>query len=750
MRPGRTQSKIVAAPLAAILFAWFAIHPALAASGMPKPSTEPIFIGEIVALLVLGRLLGEAMQRLGQPTVIGQLLAGVLLGPSVFGLLFPHAENALFPNSVEQRSMLNAISQLGILMLLLLTGMETDLGLVRKVKIPAFLVALCGIAVPFLCGFALGEFLPASLLASPQKRLIASLFLGTALSISSIKIVSMVVRDMHFMRRNLGQIIVASAILEDTAGWIIISITLGIAQHGRLDIVSLAKTILGVLFIFAASLTLGRSLVFRLIRAVNDHFQGEFAVISAILAFMGAMALATSAIGVQSVLGAFMAGVLVGESPILTRHIESQLIGLISGLFMPVFFGIAGLGANLAILGQPQFLLLTGGLILAASLGKFAGARAGAAFGGLGNREALAIGFALNARGSTEVIVASIGLAAGAITQNLFTMIIAVAITTTMLMPPMLRRALSNLPMSEEERARLEREEMDARGFVGSLERLLLAVDESAAGKLAARLAGLVAGARGTPLTIVRLPASSEGTSSEPRSAETAARSGIVAGAAALEEHEDRPRKVDVSTHTGGESPEIELARTAGKGFDLLFAGISGVTTPDGQFSPKLTRIVGDVGSTLALLIAGDAATPILPDRHTRILVPVTGTAASRRGAEIAFVLARPLNATVTALYVSTWRQESRHQHRSRLSVTHRNEEAVLKDIARLAGRYGVDVRTAIEAHSSPDIPILKLAAHHDLVVMGVHRRPGEVLFLGNTAARIVRDCRTPSLFIAE
>jgi len=745
----RPNPTIIVSALAVLLPA-LVTAPAYAAPSGLGSSAEPVFLAEIVVLIVLGRVLGEAMQRLGQPVVVGQLLAGILIGPSVFGLAFPHAESLLFPNNIEQKSMLDAVSQLGILLLLLLTGMETDLALVRKVKAPAFLVALCGIALPFLCGFALGQVLPAALLPSPDKREIASLFLGTALSISSIKIVSAVVRELQFMRRNLGQIIVASSIIEDTAGWIIISITLGIAHQGRLELVSIAKMIFGITIFFVASLTLGRPLVFRIIRGANDYFRSDFAVISAILALMGAMALITAAIGVQSVLGAFMAGVLVGESPILTRHIESQLVGLISALFMPVFFGLAGLGANLSILGQPQFLLITGGLLVAASAGKFAGAWAGAALGGLRSREALALGCAMNARGSTEVIVASIGLAAGAITQDLFTMIVAVAVVTTMLMPPMLRKALSDLPMSREERARLDREEMDARGFVGSVERLLLAVDESAAGKLAARLAGLVAGARGTPLTIVKLSAPGETGASEPRSAETAARSGIVAGAAATEtqESEDRPRRVDVSTHQGASGAEPDLASTADKGFDLLFVGVSGSRGPDGQFSPKLARIVGDVGSTLALVIASDKTGSFLPDRAARILVPVTGTAVSRRGAEIAFVLARPLNATVTALYVSTWPQHDGHA--SRVSMTRRNEEAVLKDIADLAGRYGVDVRTAIEAHSSPDTPILKLAARHDLIVMGVHRRPGEVLFLGNTAARLMRESRTPTLFIAD
>ena len=176
--------------------------------------------------MVVGRLLGEAMNRIGQPSVMGMLLGGVLLGPSMLGALWPDLQHALFPRTAEQKAMLDGVSQFGILLLLLLTGMETDLKLVRKVGKAALSISLTGVAVPFLCGFALGQFMPEALLPHPDQRLLTSLFLGTALSISSIKIVAAVVREMGFTRRNLGQIIVASAICEDSIGWVIIAITL--------------------------------------------------------------------------------------------------------------------------------------------------------------------------------------------------------------------------------------------------------------------------------------------------------------------------------------------------------------------------------------------------------------------------------------------------------------------------------------------------------------------------------------------
>ena len=145
------------------------------------------------------------MQRLGQPAVIGHLMAGILLGPSFFGLIWPEAQRTLFSQGGAQRAMLDGIAQFGVLLLLLLTGMDTDVGLIRKVGRPAIAISLMGIVIPFACGVSLAFFLPDTLIPHVEERLATALFLGVALSISSIKIVAMVVHEMNFMRRDLGR-----------------------------------------------------------------------------------------------------------------------------------------------------------------------------------------------------------------------------------------------------------------------------------------------------------------------------------------------------------------------------------------------------------------------------------------------------------------------------------------------------------------------------------------------------------------
>src|SRR6266550_476561 len=259
---------------------------AVSAEGGATPhtgSSEVVFLCQIILLLVTGRVLGEAMLRIGQPAVMGQLIAGILLGPSVLGELWPDLQHAVFPPDREQKAMIDAISQLGILMLLLLTGMETDLSVIRKSRRTALSVSLTGISIPFVCGFVLGELLPATMLPHPEQRLITSLFLGTALSISSVKIVAMVVRELNFMRRMVGQLIVTAAIIDDTICWVIMAVTFGLVLRGGVDMTSLAGSVLGTALFLVASFTVGRRLVFFLIRWANDNFISEVPVITTVM-----------------------------------------------------------------------------------------------------------------------------------------------------------------------------------------------------------------------------------------------------------------------------------------------------------------------------------------------------------------------------------------------------------------------------------------------------------------------------------
>jgi len=564
----------------------------------------------------------------------------------------------------------------------------------------------------------------------------------------------MVVREVGFLRRTVGQMIVAAAIIDDTIGWIIMSVILGLALHGGVDLPALAQSLIGTAIFLVLSFTIGRRLVFRVIRWANDRFISEVPVITAILVVTGLMALTTDAIGVHTVLGAFVAGILVGQSPILTRHIDGQLRGLIVALFMPVFFGLAGLTTNLAVLADTNLLLLTFGLIVIASLGKFSGAFLGGRLGGMNWRESLALGCGMNARGSTEVIIATIGLSMGVLDQDLFTTIVAMAVVTTMSMPPMLRWALARLPMSPEEAARLEREEFEAKGFVSNIERLLVAVDASPSGQFTSRLAGLLAGARHIATTVIHFDYEKssplrEGTRQVERTRAVVKKSAEEGGEAGPEEAGGDP--AEIATRVEKPSEEA-IGAEAKKGYGLLFIGREPASEGD-TFHEQIMRSAVEFAGPFAIAIARGIDRQKTLGAPLKILVPVSGTSVSRQGAELAMALAQASQGSVTALHVASGQRRARswQRHVGAALAPATSAEAIIREIVRLGDHYGVDVKGVMRSVGTPQNAILRQLeiGDHNLLVMGVSPRPGDQLFFGQVSAELLERAKSSILFVS-
>ncbi|HTO83599.1 MAG TPA: cation:proton antiporter [Methylomirabilota bacterium] len=707
---------------------------------MAADHTLAIFAAELILLLLFGRLLGELMNRLGQPALFGQLLAGVLLGPSVFGALWPQAHAVVFPNDKTLKSMIDAISQIGILLLLLLTGMETNLALVRSRTRAVVSSSLTGIAVPFACGVALAYALPAEIVPAHENRLVTALFLGTALSISSVKIVAMTLMEIGVIRRDIGQLILSTAILDDTLAWIIIAVIAGIAVHGTVDLATVGASIAGTALFLAASLTVGRRLVAWLIVWVNDHMTIEVPVITAILVVMLTMSLTTELIGVHTALGAFIAGILIGQSPILTEHIEDELRGFIMAFFSPVFFAVAGLGMDLRTLMEPTLVLFTGAVIVVASVGKFAGALAGGRLGGLSLREALALATGLNARGSTEVIIAAIGLTMGALSTQLYTMIVAMAVVTTMAMPPTLRWMMARVPVMDEEAKRLEKEDAERLENLPQMERALIYVDDSPNGRLAARLAGLFAARQKILATVLE---------HKPNGGHDPEQAGS-------------REQVTEAARAGGEtapaSEQLVLARAAGnedalkkeiaRGYDIVFVGIDRpLIETDHRFADRLQELVNDFDGPVAIAINGaGAAGPA--DVPLDILLPTGGTQDARLAAEIAVTLASASKGTLTALHVFDPTDDTQLLR----GRPRRFGMSVLVDVHRAGRRAGVAVKGLTATNVRPEMEIRRAAraGRFDLVLLGTSLRQGETKFLGPRTSALLRELRTPVLLIAR
>jgi Kef-type K+ transport system membrane component KefB/nucleotide-binding universal stress UspA family protein len=710
--------------------------------------TLAIFAAQLILLLLVGRVLGEGMSRIGQPALFGQLLAGVLLGPSVFGLLAPHWRAVIFPDDKTLKTMIDAVSQIGILLLLLLTGMETNLALVRRRTRAVISSSLSGIAVPFACGVALAFALPKDVIPSHDNPLVTALFLGTALAISSVKIVAMTLMDIGVIRRDIGQMILSTAILDDTIAWIIIAVISGIATHGGVDLKSIGASIAGTALFLAFCLTIGQRLVARLIVWVNDNMTIDVPVITAILVVMLTLALTTDLIGVHTALGAFVAGIMIGQSPILTEHIENELRGFIFAFFAPVFFAVAGLGMDLRTLMDPTLLLFTVAVIAVASVGKFTGALIGGRLGGLTTLESLALATGLNARGSTEVIIASIGLAMGALSKELYTMIVAMAVVTTMAMPPMLRWMMKRVPLGEEEAKRLEKEEAELDQSLPKMERALVYVDDSPNGRLAARLAGLFAARQQVLATVIDANGQKEKANGKKKEkgAEEAPSSEHLAEAARA--GAEQPKAAEQLVTLRPAPGESALQREIARGYDIAFVGLEHPFDPASrQFEHRLQELVDSFDGPVAIAVNGaGAAGPA--DVPLDILLPTSGTPDARLATEIALALAHATKGTVGALHVFE-PQEDTAVLRGR---ARRPGISLLVDAHRLGKRSGVPVKglTATNARPEREIRRALRGGRFDLVVLGTSLRQGETKFLGPRTSALLRGTRTPALVIAR
>jgi nucleotide-binding universal stress UspA family protein len=340
------------------------------------------------------------------------------------------------------------------------------------------------------------------------------------------------------------------------------------------------------------------------------------------------------------------------------------------------------------------------------------------------------------------------------------------AVVTTMAMPTMLRWALKRLPLRKKERQRLEREELDAKGFVPNLERLLLAADHSANGKFASQLAGIIAGSGGKPTTVVDMTIDNRGrkngkakADAEPKEAENGKESkeqvkSAARGTTTLETHPDEEKPGDAHVIARQEEPRgaDAIAGEARKGYDLLVVGIAKIRNPKGGFSKDISELTKGFEGPLAVIDTHEPRRRHKAPQHRKILIPVTGSEVSRRAAEIGMALARGSDAEVTALYVTRSNGSSGNgKSTTRKRALRRNEQAVLKDIGALGDRYEVNVRSTTRVNVAPDQAILKEAQRgYDLIVLGVSRRPGETLFFGNTATSVLDRSATSNLFIAS
>jgi Kef-type K+ transport system membrane component KefB len=401
------------------------------------PQNVTVLFLSLGFLLGAAWILGELAQRLRQPSVLGELLAGVLLGPTVLGSIAPKWSALLFPLQGPNAIALETITTLAVVLFLLVAGMKVVLSTVWRQGKVALRVSVSGIAFPFFLGFTAAWIVPRALgRHTDVDPLVFALFFAAALSISALPVIAKTLMDMDLYRSDLGMIVVSAAILNDLLGWIVFAVTLGLMGAMPGNNHNIALTIALTLAFAGAMLTIGRWLIHRALPFLQAYTRwpgGELSF-ALILALLGATV--TEWIGIHAIFGAFLVGVAAGDSSHLRERTRVTIDQFVSFIFAPLFFASIGLKVN--FLTHFDFsLVLT--VLLIACVGKLSGGTLGARWGGMSSREAWAVGFAMNSRGAMEIILGTLALEAGIIRQSLFVALIIMAIVTSMMSGPVMR-----------------------------------------------------------------------------------------------------------------------------------------------------------------------------------------------------------------------------------------------------------------------------------------------------------------------
>lgn len=398
-----------------------------------------ILLLAISTMLILSRIVAELGKRFKLPVVMGELLVGIALGPTILGTLYPELFDYLFPLATNEKVgyALDGIFNLSVIMLLFVAGMEVDLPLVLRQGKTAIYTGLVGMVIPFFTGFAVAWWLPGIFEIHPtgEEKLIFALFLGTALSISALPVIARILMDMNIFKTQIGMIIIAAAMFNDLVGWLVFSVILSMSGHGSTEL-SLGWTIGYVIAFGAFMLFIGRRLINYALPWMQNKLSWPGGVLAMCLGLCLVCAAFTESINLHAILGAFIAGIAIGDSVHLREQAREIIHQFVTNFFAPLFFVSIGLKVNFIENFDLTIVLI---VLVLAYFGKVIGASIGAKLGGLSNNKALAVGFGLNARGAMEIILGTLAYNAGIIGKPIFVALVIMALVTSLTSGPFMR-----------------------------------------------------------------------------------------------------------------------------------------------------------------------------------------------------------------------------------------------------------------------------------------------------------------------
>jgi len=415
-------------------------------------NTMPIAIlvlVEVLIVIALSRLVGLGFRWIKQPQVIGEIVAGIMLGPSLFGLVAPDLAAAVFP--AEAVPFLNVLSEIGLIFFMFLIGLELNPKYLKNNLNTAILTSHVSILVPFSLGSLLALLLYPIISNNSVSFTAFALFLGAAMSITAFPVLARIITEHNLQNTKLGTLALTCAAVDDVTAWCLLAVAIAVTRTNSM--IGALPTIFEALIYIIFMLTVVRWFLQRLSKHYNRTGRLTQLVLAGIYMGVVASALITEWIGIHLIFGAFLLGAAMPKNAGLTRELAEKTEDFVLIFLLPIFFAYSGLRTQIGLLNSPELWLLCAAVLGVAIIGKYVGTYAAARVCGISNREASALGWMMNTRGLTELIVLNIGLSLGVISPILFTMLVIMALVTTFMTSPLLEwtypKRLIRLDISE-------------------------------------------------------------------------------------------------------------------------------------------------------------------------------------------------------------------------------------------------------------------------------------------------------------
>lgn len=391
---------------------------------------------QLCIFLVAGRVFGELARNVNLPPLVGEIIAGILLGQTILGMVFPETFHELFPTEGEPAVILDGFINVSVVLLLFIAGLEVELSMVVQLRKQAFYTSFLGLVFPFILGFSIALLLPAIFeIDEFANRYVFAAFIGASMSITALPVIARILMDINMLRTKLGMIIVSSAMINDLIGWLIFTFILSLIGRGT-DQSSILVTTGLTLGFTLFMLTLGKGLLNKVLPWINTHLAWPGGVITFAIAVCFLGAAITEKIGIHAIFGAFIVGVALGDSSYFSDKAKEVVHHFVNNIFSPLFFVSIGLHVNFAESFDLPLVLV---VLLIAFSGKIIGAGFGSYLGGYSKKESLAIGCGMNARGAMEIILGLVALEVGLINQKLFVALVIMALVTSITSGPLMK-----------------------------------------------------------------------------------------------------------------------------------------------------------------------------------------------------------------------------------------------------------------------------------------------------------------------